>query len=229
MKYNGILMFGAPGSGKGTQGKAIGCLPGFVHTSTGDLFRALDKNSELGKIVGSYSSKGELVPDEITIRLWTETMKAWALAGKINAATDLLIMDGVPRNAKQAQLLDPAVDVQKIILLDVSNMDAMIARLRGRAIKEGRKDNADEKVIRNRMEIYDRETRPVLAHYPADKVAHRCAAISRRSARPDRAGPCPHQGEDREVPLTGSLASRSTPSKPCKMERRSLAFPSSLA
>ena len=62
-----ILLFGAPGAGKGTQGKILGRIPGFFHLSSGDMFRALDPNSDLGQRVTSYSSKGELVPDDLTI------------------------------------------------------------------------------------------------------------------------------------------------------------------
>jgi adenylate kinase len=171
MKYKSVLLFGAPGSGKGTQGKIIGQIMGFLHTSTGDLFRSLDKNSELGKLVRSYSSKGQLVPDEVTVKLWTNAMEALEKAGKLNQASDILVMDGIPRSLKQAQMLDEHVEVLKIISLDVSDMDKMVERLRGRALKEGRKDDADENVIRNRFAVYERETQPVLGHYPADKVA----------------------------------------------------------
>jgi len=171
MKYNCILLFGAPGSGKGTQGKAIGQLPGFVHTSTGDLFRALDKQSEMGRVFMQYSSKGQLVPDDFTVELWTQSMKAMETAGKLNAATDVLIMDGIPRSLKQAELLAETINVLKILYLDVSDMDRMVQRLRLRALKEGRVDDADEKVIRNRFAVYENETHPVLGFYPAEKVA----------------------------------------------------------
>lgn len=171
MKYRSILLFGAPGSGKGTQGKVVGNVMGFVHVSTGDLFRALDKQSELGKVFVDYSSKGMLVPDDFTVKLWKQSMEQWAAAGKLKPATDILVMDGIPRNVKQAQMLSEYIDVEKIICLDVSNMDEMVARLKGRALKEGRKDDADEKVIRNRMDVYAKETQPVLDFYPADRVA----------------------------------------------------------
>jgi adenylate kinase len=171
MKYNCILLFGAPGSGKGTQGKAIGQLPGFVHTSTGDLFRALDKESEMGKVFMQYSSKGQLVPDDFTVKLWMQSMKAMETAGKLNAATDILIMDGIPRSLKQAALLAETIHVLKILYLDVSDMDRMVERLRLRALKEGRVDDADEKVIRNRFAVYENETHPVLGFYPAENVA----------------------------------------------------------
>ena len=73
-QYKTVLFFGAPGAGKGTQGELIGSVPGFFHMSTGDMFRSLDRNSEAGKKFESYSSKGELVPDEVTIELWQDYM-----------------------------------------------------------------------------------------------------------------------------------------------------------
>jgi adenylate kinase len=171
MKYKSILLFGAPGSGKGTQGKVIGNILGFMHTSTGDLFRALDKNSEMGKVAAQYSSKGLLVPDDFTVNLWTQSMQKLVDAGKLNPATDILVMDGIPRSVKQAELLADNIDVLKILSLNVSDMDTMVDRLKKRAIKEGRKDDADEKVIRNRFAVYEKETQPVLGFYPNDKVA----------------------------------------------------------
>ena len=64
MRYKTILLFGAPGSGKGTQGKILGAIPGFFHTACGDIFRSLDLSSEMGRIAWEYSSRGELVPDQ---------------------------------------------------------------------------------------------------------------------------------------------------------------------
>ncbi len=69
-RYRTILLIGKPGSGKGTQGKALGALPGFFHISCGEVFRRLNHKSELGNIFLNYSSQGLLVPDDITVRLW---------------------------------------------------------------------------------------------------------------------------------------------------------------
>ena len=171
MKYKSILLFGVPGCGKGTQGKMLGAIPGFLHSSTGDLFRSLDKNSEMGKVFLQYSTRGELVPDEFTINLWKQHMQNLVAAKKFNPATDLVVMDGVPRNAQQAELLKDSIEVQKIIYLCTAEINAMVQRLKGRALKENRPDDADENVIRRRMEVYESETAPVLKCYPADKVA----------------------------------------------------------
>ncbi len=171
MKYKAILLFGAPGSGKGTQGKVLGQVPGYLHSSTGDIFRALDKASDMGKLFASYASKGQLVPDEFTINLWKQHMAGLVAAKKFDADKGVVIMDGVPRNVKQAELLKDTIDVVKIIYLETTNLDKFVARLKARAIKEGRADDADENVIRNRMSVYANETEPVLKCYPAGVVA----------------------------------------------------------
>lgn len=171
MRYHAALLFGAPGSGKGTQGRLIGQLPGFLHTSTGDLFRALDRDSEIGRVFVEYSSKGMLVPDDFTIRLWREHMQKMVQTGAFDPAQDLVLMDGVPRTENQARLLDEVVQVRKIIYLDAHNIEKMVARLKTRAAKEGRADDADVNVIRQRMDVYANNTAPVLRHYRRELIA----------------------------------------------------------
>lgn len=168
-KFKTILMVGAPGSGKGTHGKWLGNLLGFVHVASGDLFRALDKNSELGKIFVEYSSKGLLVPDDFTVRLWEDHMKRMVAAKKFNPATETLVLDGIPRNVAQAKMLDPHIDVQKIVVIRVEHgLDEIVERMKQRAVKEGRHDDANEATIRNRFKVYETETKPVLDHYPSN-------------------------------------------------------------
>jgi adenylate kinase len=89
--YKCVLLFGAPGTGKGTQGKLLGENDGFIHLATGDIFRALDKQSELGKKFLYYSSRGELVPDDLTIRLWQDHVKGLIEAGTYNPKHDILL------------------------------------------------------------------------------------------------------------------------------------------
>jgi adenylate kinase len=168
-KFKTILMVGAPGSGKGTHGKWLGNLLGFVHVASGDLFRALDKHSELGKIFVEYSSKGLLVPDDFTVRLWEDHMQRMVAAKKFNPATETLVLDGIPRNVAQAKMLDPHIDVQKIVVIHVEHgLDEIVARMKQRAVKEGRHDDANEATIRNRFKVYETETKPVLDHYPSN-------------------------------------------------------------
>lgn len=168
-KINTLLLFGAPGCGKGTQGKMLGSLPGYVHISSGDMFRALDRNSELGKIFTEYSSKGLLVPDDFTIRLWRDHVAKLVSSGKVHPASDIVILDGIPRNVHQAKMLESHINVIKLVCLRaVHNREEMIRRLKSRALKDNRLDDANEATIRNRLDVYDSESRPVLACYPKD-------------------------------------------------------------
>jgi adenylate kinase len=166
-KFNAMLLLGAPGTGKGTQGKMLGTLPGVLHVAMGDIFRALDKNSELGRIFGEYSTKGLLVPDEFVVKLWKQHMDKLVADGRYKPAGDLLVLDGIPRNVAQAEALEQYVTVGKIVVLCCEHgMDSVVQRMKDRALKEGRADDANEATIRRRFEVYDAETAPVLAHYP---------------------------------------------------------------
>lgn len=170
-RYRTILLFGAPGAGKGTQGKILGQVPGFFHLSCGDVFRTMDMNSPLGKTFREYSSKGLLVPDEPTIQMWHKNMEARQILSIYKPSADLLVLDGIPRNVHQALLLDKYIKVLKIIHLVCPDQDKMVARLQRRALKENRIDDAREDVIRKRWEVYKAETHPVLAHYPKELIA----------------------------------------------------------
>lgn len=169
-RFKTILLFGAPGAGKGTQGELIGNVPGFFHMSTGDMFRALDRDSEPGKKFEYYSSKGELVPDEVTIELWRSYMAKRIEDGRFDPASMILILDGLPRTVEQAELIEPLIDVLGVIHLHAKDREAMVSRLRERAMKQNRSDDAKEEVVRNRLDIYDRDTRPVLNAYDASII-----------------------------------------------------------
>jgi adenylate kinase len=169
-KYRTFLIFGAPGSGKGTQGKVVGGLPGFVHVACGDVFRALDPHSELGQIFLQYSSRGQLVPDDFTIQLWYDHLQKMIRAEQFRPAEDLLILDGIPRNVAQAEILDQYIDVQRLLYLECTDPEALIARLKRRALHENRLDDAHEDVIRARLAAFEDETAPVIAYYPPEKV-----------------------------------------------------------
>jgi len=164
-RFPTVLLFGPPGSGKGTQGKALGSIPGFFHCACGDVFRRINPNSKLGKVFMEYSSRGELVPDETTVQLWLEHVRAQQASGAYDPDEDILVLDGIPRNTAQAQMMDEHLDVLKMIELDCPNEEAMIQRLRRRALKENRLDDAKEDVIRHRWEVYRAETEPVVEHY----------------------------------------------------------------
>ena len=175
MRYRSILLFGAPGSGKGTQGKILGGIPGFYHSATGDIFRSLDLQSEMGRKFWEYAGRGELVPDEFTIKLWKQYIKGVEMVNQFHPETEILVLDGIPRNVKQAQLLEDTIDVVSIIYLRCADMSKMVERLRRRALRENRFDDASDEVIRRRLEVYERETAPVLEFYPQEKI-HRVDA-----------------------------------------------------
>lgn len=170
MRLKSILLFGAPGSGKGTQGKILGSIPGFFHSATGDIFRSLDLQSETGRLFWEYAGKGKLVPDDVTVRVWKQYIKGMEMVNLFHPETEILILDGIPRNVGQARLLESTIDVLRIIHLQCADLTKMVERLRRRALRENRFDDANDEVIKRRLEVYERDTRPVLDYYPKDKI-----------------------------------------------------------
>ena len=170
MKFRTMLLFGAPGSCKGTQGRILGRIPNFYHFSCGEVFRNLTPDTELGQIFLDYSSRGQLVPDEPTIRLWQHNIQSAEHDGRFNRKTDLLVLDGIPRNLRQARMLSHLVNVRYVFYLRCADMKKLVARLQRRALRENRLDDANIKVIRQRLETYEHETRPVLEFYGPDLV-----------------------------------------------------------
>ena len=170
MKYRAILLFGAPGAGKGTQGKILGQIPNFVHFSCGDAFRNLRVDSKLGRVFVEYASKGSLVPDEPTIELWTTSISAMKVTGRFNPEADTLLLDGIPRTPNQVKIMSEMVDVVAVFNLFCPQIDKLIMRLQRRALKENRLDDANVETIRTRLETYKRETRAVLDCYPENII-----------------------------------------------------------
>ena len=166
-----VLIFGGPGSGKGTQGVVLGNIPNLVHLSMGDIFRGLDKNSSIGKEFLTYSTTGRLVPDDLTIRVFQHEVNQRITAGQLDVDYHTLILDGIPRTVLQVELLHDVIEVKRVVYLMMEDRDALVARLVGRATKSDRPDDADETVIRQRIEVYERETAPVLEAYPKRLIA----------------------------------------------------------
>jgi adenylate kinase len=179
--YQTVLLFGPPGVGKGTQGKILSHVPGFFHSSTGDIFRNLDVNSDMGKLFYQYSSRGELVPDDVTIKIWSTNIYANAVLGLFKPQRDILVLDGLPRSVAQARLLYRTCQVLKVIHLVCRNKDELFDRMRMRAVKQNRADDAQPEVIRRRFEVYERETAPVLAFYPKE-IVHEVDAMGSPAA-----------------------------------------------
>src|SRR5438067_881806 len=170
-KYRTILLFGAPGSGKGTQGKILGSVPNFFHCACGDVFRNLTIENELGRTFIEYSSRGELVPDDVTIRLWRQSIDSAKATHRFNPDRDMLVLDGIPRNVPQAERLSEALDVRAVFNLTCADLHKMVERLQRRALRENRLDDANLSVIQARLKTYESETKPVLDFY-GPKLVH---------------------------------------------------------
>ena len=157
-----ILLLGAPGAGKGTQGKLLAERLGLPKITTGDLLRAAVRHeTPLGQEAKRYMDQGKLVPDAVILGLIKDEL------AKPEAARGA-ILDGFPRTATQAELVDRTLAergqrLNHIILLDVAE-DELVRRLQGRAGIEGRSDDTPE-AIRTRLQVYQRDTAPLIAHY----------------------------------------------------------------
>lgn len=167
-----LILMGPPGSGKGTQAKLLAARPGWVHLSTGDLFREnLRRGTPLGRLAEQHMSKGEYVPDDVTVGMVRERMREIA-------AGDHVIFDGFPRTVPQAEALDALLaehdrHVARVVLIDVKR-DELIARLARRA--QGRSDDSPE-VARRRFDVYQEQTRPVVAYYESQTLVTRVDGI----------------------------------------------------
>lgn len=170
MKYRTYLLLGAPGSGKGTQGKILGAIPRFFHLSMGDVFRALDTRTPIGKKFIDYSSKGQLVPDEVTMELLRAHIGHLVGLHTFKPDIDSLVLDGVPRNVAQAKIMKDMIDVRKVFHLSCPDREQLVVRIRKRALKENRFDDANEETIRRRLTTYDNESKPLLDFYGAKRV-----------------------------------------------------------
>lgn len=165
MKYRTILLLGAPGAGKGTQGRILGSIPQFFHCACGDVFRSLRPDNELGRLFREYSSQGKLVPDDATVKLWHQTIEGNIASGRFKPDQDTVVLDGIPRNVPQAEMLQSSIDVRMVISLVCAEPEKLVQRLQRRATNENRIDDIKLDVIRTRLETYERETQPVLDYY----------------------------------------------------------------
>jgi adenylate kinase len=168
-RYITYLIMGPPGGGKGTQGKVLGTVPRFFHCACGDVFRSLDTRTPLGQKFIEYSRKGLLVPDDLTVELWRTSIEHQVVAGEFKPDIDALILDGIPRNPGQAKLMEGLIDVKAVFNLQCPKREELVRRLRKRALKDNRLDDASEAVINMRLDLYEKETRPVLDYY-SDRV-----------------------------------------------------------
>lgn len=168
--YPAVLLFGAPGAGKGTQGDILRRIAGFFHLSSGTIFRQLDPASAEAQTVRDHTHRGELVPDDLTTRLFAQWLEARRASGEFRPTEQLLLLDGIPRNRAQCDLIRPIIDVRLVLHLICRDEQLMIARIRRRARIENRMDDVSDAVIRRRFEVYHRDTAPVLSQYPPQLI-----------------------------------------------------------
>ncbi len=157
-----VLMFGPPGSGKGTQSVTLAEKYNLLHLSTGDMLRAeLAAATELGKKMEAIMASGELVPDDVVIAM---------IAHKIDATTGKagFVFDGFPRTVEQAEALEKmlekrGMEINLMLVLEVHDTE-LAERMKKRALVSGRADDADEAVINNRIAVYRAKTEPVIEY-----------------------------------------------------------------
>lgn len=169
-KYNTFIVFGAPGSGKGTQGSILGRIPRMFHFACGDAFRSLDTRTEIGQEFIRYSSEGKLVPDEVTVRFWKAQIDNQVDAHVFKPDIDFLVLDGIPRNVEQAKLMEEHLNVIRLFHLSVPDRDELARRLRKRALKDNRLDDASDEVIAKRVKTYEEESKALLDFYPKEMI-----------------------------------------------------------
>lgn len=169
-RFKTFLVFGPNGIGKGTNAVAVGTLPGYLHFSTGDMFRALVARvkdgtaSELELRIDKIMKSGGLVDDETTVSLARENLESAVGDGRFNPETDYLLLDGLPRNVEQAKMIEPFIEVCRVLHITAAR-EVAVARITGRAQKKGRKDDQDAEAVGRRLDIFFVNAARILAYY----------------------------------------------------------------
>src|SRR5579884_1250494 len=158
-----VLVLGPQGSGKGTQAKRIRAVYGIPHIATGDMIREMKElPTELGRELKQVYDRGDLVSDELMIRLIRDRLSRGDTLGGF-------VLDGFPRTMPQADALDELLrelgrDLDVVLEFQVPERDVLVRRMLGRAAEEGRSDDTPE-AIERRLELYERETAPLVEYY----------------------------------------------------------------
>jgi len=162
-----IVLFGAPGAGKGTQAVKLAEKYELIHLSTGDILRKeIEAGSELGRQAKNFTDKGEFVPDEVVIGIIRSQMQQ-------NNAARGFIFDGFPRTIAQADALDKMLkennmQISAMYALDVETNE-LVKRLQLRSEVSGRADDMSLDVIHNRIDVYNQKTKPIIDYYDVQK------------------------------------------------------------
>ena len=194
-----IVLLGLPGAGKGTQAGRIVDRFGGVHVATGDILRSnAERGTELGRTASRYMDRGDLVPDEVIIGMVLERLGEGDCAGGF-------VLDGFPRTVPQAEALERRLEelgrpLDTVVSLEVGE-EELRERIAGRAEEQDRAEDEDQGAIRRRLELFDRETEPLLDFYDGrgllvpiqaegalDDVTGRIAAALDGRGSPDRQG-----------------------------------------
>lgn len=169
--FRSVLIFGPPGSGKGTLGKFLSSAGNHCHLSSGEIFRTLSPESPAGKLYHTYAGKGLLLPDEVTLQIWHHFVHGLIATNRYFPNEQLLLLDGIPRTLRQAELLEKHIKVEGVIVLEIKHFEELVKRLQRRAVIEKRTDDMDVNILRTRMEVYLKDTSQLLKHYPASLVS----------------------------------------------------------
>jgi adenylate kinase len=171
-KFSTILLFGPPGSGKGTLGQFLARAGTQFHLSSGDIFRSLPSDSPAGQLYYSYASKGLLVPDEASIEIWKYYVKGLIATNSYYPEGQDLLLDGIPRTQSQAEMLGAYITVRHIIVLEMSNTKELLRRMQSKARYEGRIDEVSVDVLKKRLEIYEERIHGILDFYPKHLISY---------------------------------------------------------
>jgi adenylate kinase len=170
LKYRSILLFGMPGSGKGTQGAALGQLPDLIHISMGEVFRKMPRQGKLGREIEQYTAQGLMVPDDLTVRIFERHLNNLEIQELALREQHTLILDGLPRSYAQAEILDRIIAVTQIFHLKIDDDAKAMERLKARALRENRLDDMSDEVIQRRLHTYREETFKTLSFYPRELI-----------------------------------------------------------
>ena len=178
VERSGILLVGAPGSGKGTIGTVLNRIDGFIHVSSGDVIRRSITEKLLGEQERTLLAQGGLLCDEQLWRMFDAHLESLVASDKSCGHMKRLVLDGVPRTRTQVNELAKRVDVRGVFYFECDNLDVLRQRLSHRARVEGRVDDEFQDVIEKRLRLFEEETLPLLDAYPANMV-HRIDATLR--------------------------------------------------